>query len=202
MSVTVDDQPLPADRLGLKTVGQVLRHLRREGSRRVVVHVLIDGKEPDLHRLKTVKRFPVATHSIFIETADPRQMADQVLYAVEAELSEADRLQSESAALLKRKQIAPAIEKLGGCFTSWQHVQESIVKTAQLLRIDLDCVNVHGKSLSDLLGDFTAHLRRIRAALEERDFPGLMEMLAQQTTGASSQWRAAVASLRGAILSL
>src|SRR6266496_3765837 len=94
MSVTVDDQLLPADRL----------------------------------RLKTVKRFPVATHSIFIETADPREMAEEVLHTVEAELSEADRLQSESAALLQRKQIAPAIEKLGGCFTSWQHVQESIVK--------------------------------------------------------------------------
>src|SRR5215212_852235 len=129
MSVTVDDQSLAADRLGLKTVGQVLRHLRRSDSRRVVVHVLVDGKEPDLAKLKAVKRYPVATHSIFIETADPREMAEQVLHAVEAELTEADRLTSESAALLQRRQIAPAIENLRGCFTSWQHVQESIVKT-------------------------------------------------------------------------
>ena len=27
---------------------------------------------------------------------------------------------------------APAIEKLGGCFTTWQHAHESIVKTATL----------------------------------------------------------------------
>src|SRR5205809_7525951 len=117
MSVTVDDQLLPADRLGLKTVGQVLQHLRRHDNKRVVVHVLIDGKEPDLHRLKTVKRFPVATHSIFIETADPRAMADEVLQTVDAELSEADRHVGESAALLQRKQIEPAIEKPAGCFT-------------------------------------------------------------------------------------
>ena len=202
MSVTVDDQALPADRLGLKTVGQVLRHLRREGSRRVVVHVLIDGKEPDLHRLKAVKRYPVASHSILIETADPREMAEDVLHTVEAELSEADRLNNESAALLKRNQIAPAIEKLGGCFTSWQHVQESIVKTAQLLRLDLDCVSVHGKPLSGILRDFTSHLRQIRVALEERDYAALSDMLAHQTSSASAQWRDAVASLRGAILSL
>ena len=127
-------------------------------------------------------------------------MAEDVLHTVEAELSEADRLKNESAALLCRNQIAPAIEKLGGCFTSWQHVQESIIKTAQLLRLDLDCVKVHGQPLSKVLMDFTSHLRRIRAALEERDFAALTQMLAQET--ASSQWRDAVQSLRGAILSL
>ena len=44
MSVTVDRELLPADRMGLKTVGQVLKHIRNRS--RIVVHVLIDGKEP------------------------------------------------------------------------------------------------------------------------------------------------------------
>ena len=202
MSVSVDDQPLPADRLGLKTVGQVLRHLRREGSGRVVVHVFVDGEEPDLHRLKTIKRFPIAKHSIFIETADPRQMAKQVLRSIDAELAEAERLKNESAALLQRKQIERAIEKLGGCFTSWQHVQESIIKTAQLLRLDLSCVKVHGTPLSELLEEFTAHIRKIKRALDDRDFASLTQILSDQTTRASVQWRDALESLRGTILAL
>src|SRR5687768_13030329 len=98
MSVTVDQQPLPADRLGLKTVGQVLKHLRRDN--RLVVHVLIDGKEPDLQRLKAIQRTPIANHTVFIETADPRTMAGQVLDEVESQLGEADRLKNESARLL------------------------------------------------------------------------------------------------------
>src|SRR5687768_1685856 len=44
MSVIVDQQPLAAETLGLTTVGQVLAHLKRDN--RLIVHVLIDGKEP------------------------------------------------------------------------------------------------------------------------------------------------------------
>ena len=44
MSVTVDHQPLQAEKLGLRTVGQVLAHLQKDN--RLVVHVLIDGQEP------------------------------------------------------------------------------------------------------------------------------------------------------------
>ena len=58
MSVTVDREPLPADRLGLKTVGQVLKHLRNRS--RIVVHVLIDGKEPALDRLGAHRKALIA----------------------------------------------------------------------------------------------------------------------------------------------
>ena len=89
MSVTVDHEPLAVDQLGLRTIGQVLAHLRR--GNRLVVQVLIDGKEPEKSRLKTIKRFPVSAHTIFIETADPRQMAAGVLDEVESQLRQADR---------------------------------------------------------------------------------------------------------------
>jgi hypothetical protein len=144
MSVIVDRQPLEADSLGLKTVGQVLAHLKR--GNRLIVNVLIDGREPDLKRFRAVKRSPLAGHTVFIETADPRQMAHQVLDEVEAQLGEADRLKLESAALLRKNQVGPAIEKLGGCFSAWQHVQESVMKVAELRRIDPQTIKVHGRA--------------------------------------------------------
>ena len=197
MSVTVDQQPLPAERLGLKTVGQVLQHLRRDN--RLVVHVLIDGQEPDRHRLKAIQRAPIANHTVFIETADPRTMANDVLDEVEAQLGEADRIKSASARLLLRNQIAPAIEKLGGCFTTWQHAQEAVTKIAQLLRIDLASVAVNGRTLTDLLEDFSAHLRQIRAALEDRDFAELSDLLIHRGSRACTQWRDAIRSLRAIV---
>src|SRR5439155_8679362 len=109
MSVIVDDRPLEAERLGLKTVGQVLSHLKK--GNRLVVHVLIDGKEPDLKRIRAIKKFPLNAHNVFIETADPKQMARQFLDEVEAQLTEADRLKGESTKLLDRNQYAPAMEK-------------------------------------------------------------------------------------------
>ena len=44
MSVTVDHEPLPVDKLGLDTVGQVLAHLQKD--HRLVVQVLIMGYIP------------------------------------------------------------------------------------------------------------------------------------------------------------
>src|ERR1700742_2207302 len=94
MSVTVDRELLPADRLGLKTVGQVLKHLRNRS--RIVVQVLIDGKEPKLDRLGSIKKALIAQHTVFIKTADPRQMAGEVLSEIESQLDEVDRLKEES----------------------------------------------------------------------------------------------------------
>ena len=197
MSVMVDRQPLPAERLGLKTVGQVLKHLQRVN--RLVVNVLIDGKQPQLGRLHSLKRTPIANHTVFIETADPRKMASDVLDEVEAQLTEADRIKNESAKLLIRNQINPAIEKLGGCFKTWQHAQEAVTKIAQIMGVDLTLVQVNGRSLPALLEDFNEHLKHIRRTLDERDFAALSDLLVHGSAQACTEWRDAIRSLRAMI---
>src|SRR5208282_3538927 len=107
MPVTVDHSPLRAEELGLRTVGQVLAHLQRE--RRLVVHVLIDGLEPDLKHLADVRKSAVKDHHVFIETADPREMALDILRQVETQLGEADRIKGEAAKLLQNNQNVRAM---------------------------------------------------------------------------------------------
>src|SRR6185369_10590635 len=99
MSVTVDHQPLPAEQMGLTTIGQVLTHLKKE--KRLVVHVLLDGEEPDLEQLGKLKAAPLLGHTLFIETAEPKRMALDVLEQVEDQLSEADRLTTDAVTLLR-----------------------------------------------------------------------------------------------------
>jgi hypothetical protein len=197
MSVTVDHRPLAAENLGLKTLGQVLAHLQKDN--RLVVHVLIDGEEPDLDRLPAVKQSPVSGHTVFIETADPRQMAIDVLDEVEAALDEADRLKTEAAELLQRNQNAPAMEKLAGCFTTWQHAQESVLKTAQLLRIDLALIRAGGGTMQELFEEFSRQLKEIRTSLENRDFVALSDLLLYETTETSAQWRSAIVAMKTTI---
>src|SRR6185436_6395919 len=114
MSVTVDRQTVSAEDLGLKTVGELLVHVQKEN--RLVTRVLIDGKEPDRKRIGALKRSPLLGHTVFIETADPRTMALDVLKEVTFQLTEAERLQIEAAEMLNQGQFAPAMEKLSGCF--------------------------------------------------------------------------------------
>jgi len=197
MPVTVDHEQLADDTIaamGLKTVGQVLSHVQREN--RLVVNLLIDGCEPDLSRLSVVKASPVSGRNLFIETAEPRAMALEVLDEVDAQLAEADRLRREAVDLLQRNHPAPAMERLSGCFTTWNNAQETVTKTAQLLRIDLDLVMIEMRSLSDVLSDFTGQLREIREALESRDFVTLGDILAYEATQTCTHWRQALDSIR------
>jgi hypothetical protein len=197
MPVTVDHEQLADDKIaamGLKTVGQVLTHVQREN--RLVVNLLIDGCEPDLSSISTVKASPLNGHNLFIETAEPRAMALEVLDEVDAQLAEADRLRKEAVELLQRNHPAPAMERLSGCFTTWNNAQESVTKTAQLLRIDLDLVMIEMRSLSDVLSDFTGQLREIREALEGRDFVTLGDILAYEATQTCSHWQQALEAIR------
>jgi hypothetical protein len=194
MPVTVDHETLRAEELGLRTVGQVLAHLQRE--RRVIVHVLIDGCEPDLRKLGDVRKRPLKDHQVFIETADPREMALDILKQVEQQLGEADRIKSEAAKLLQTNQNTKAMEKLSGCLTTWQHAQESLLGTARLLSIDLDKVQVGRGPLTSLITSFAEQLKQIRATLENRDFVSLRDVLVYETSETSSQWREALEAMR------
>jgi len=197
MSVTVDHQVLRAEEMGMRTVGQLLSHVQRDN--RLVVNLLIDGQEPDLDRISTVKRSLLAGHTIFVETAEPRRMAMDALHEVEHQLSEADRLKSDAVDLLQGNSVEKAMQKLSGCFSTWQNAQESITKTAQLLRLDLDMLRVEDQSLSELLSDFATQLRSIKVSLEARDFVTLCDILTYETTQTTDRWRQALEMMREVI---
>lgn len=194
MSVTVDQKQLCFRELGLRTVGQVLSHLQRDN--RLVVHMLIDGLEPDLSRLGTVRRETLDNHELFIETADPRDLASEALAEVAEQLKEVDRLRLDASDLLRRNQPVKAMEKLSGCFTTWLNAHESILKTAQLLRIDLATLNVGNATMMELLGEFTTQLREMKRALEDRDFVQLNDILSYEADRTTGQWRQAIGALR------
>ena len=90
MAVTIDHEPLAAEQMGYRTIGQVLAHIQKDN--RLVTSLLIDGLEPDLDRIGSVRQALLTAHTIFIETADPSKMAIDVLCEVEDQLGETDRL--------------------------------------------------------------------------------------------------------------
>jgi hypothetical protein len=161
--------------------------------------VLIDGEEPDLNRLGALRQSPLRGHTLYIETTEPKQMALDVLDAVEHQLTEADRLTNDAVDLLRGGQTVRAMEKLRGCFSTWQHAQESLLKTAQLLRIDLRRIFVDGRPFNEVLSEFTSQLKLIKKSLENRDFVSLIDTLVYETAETSLGWRAAIRSMRSVI---
>jgi hypothetical protein len=193
VSVTVDHEPLAVENLGLDTVGQVLAHLQKD--HRLVVQVLIDGNEPQVGG-GTWRQTALAGHAVYVETADPRELAMDVLDSIASQLGDAERLKAEAADLLGKNQTAKAMQQLGGCVRIWQHADETVNKTAELLRVNLKAVDVHGRAMEAVLGDFAEQLRQIKGALEQRDFVALSDVLLYETTQTTENWQACIEAMR------
>lgn len=194
MPVTVDSQPLPTEQLGFLTVGDVLAYLQDKN--RLVTNVLIDGQSPDFGRIPALRGSPLAGHSVFIETSAPREIALEVLTELERQMDIAEVSRSEAIAHLSRNEPNKALQKLSGCFTTWQTGQESVQKVAQLLRIDLDKIRNDHQTLSHTLDAFAGQLRTIRQSLEDRDYVTLSDTLEYEVTDSIRQWRGAVDVMR------
>jgi hypothetical protein len=200
VAVTVDHEPLAVKDLGLETVGQVFSHLQKDN--RLVVQVLIDGEEPAPGELGRARQTILDGHTVFIETADPRALALEVLAEVTAQIEQSETFKAEAADLLQKNQSNRAMEKLSTCLRVWQNAGQSIEKTGELLRIDLSAVSVNDQPLAQLMGQVSEQLRQIKTALEQRDFVSLSDVLLYEMTDTSSQWLAAIAAMRDLISSL
>jgi hypothetical protein len=197
MSVMVDDQPLAVEKMGLQTIGQVLSHVQQ--SNRLVVNLLIDGKAPDMSGLSSLRRSPLFGHTVYIETAEPREIALNVLAEVEEQLDQNERRRTEAVDLLQQNKPEKSLEKLGGWFHTWHAAQESVSKVSQLLRIDLNTLRANGQPVAAVLEQFAAKLREIKSALENRDFVALNDVLSYEMTGTENNWRELLAAIRGVI---
>jgi hypothetical protein len=186
MPVTVDQQSLPTESMGLKTVGEVLTHIA--GEDRLVVSLLIDGKQPNLSEINRIRKSLVVGQTLFIETAKSTEMVLEVLDDVQEQLTQAEQSKTQAAQLLEKNQVASAMEKLGIYFTTWQSAQESVLKTSQLLHLDLETTLVGTQPISEILADFTAQLREIKDTLVNRDFVSLTDLLLYDTTETYQHW--------------
>ncbi len=194
MPVLIDSAPIETERLGLSTVGQLLSHVSK--SNRLVVNLLIDGREPNFDDMATVRQGALKGHTLFLETVAPREIAADALDEVERQMAEADRLTGEAVDLLQKNQLAPAMQKLSGCFSTWHSAQDSVTKTAQLMKLKLEDIETAGQSLSSLMTEFSDQLRSIRGALESRDYTTLGDVLTYETPETTRKWRDAMGTMR------
>jgi len=194
VAVVVDRQPLAIKELGLNTIGQVLAHLQK--TNRLPVQMLIDGQEPRPGELSDIRRTALDGHTLYIETANPRELARQVLDETMAQIEQSGPLKEQVAELLQKNQLGRAMEKLGACLRCWQNAQESIAKTAELLRLDAASIVVEGRGLQQMMDEFAGKLRSIKSALEQRDYVLLSDVLLYETADTQRQWLAAAAAVR------
>jgi hypothetical protein len=190
MSVTIDQEELPAEHMGLATVGQVLSHLKSRN--RLVVNLQIDGQSPDLDAMDVVRAQPLKDRSVRIETTEPARMVADVCRDVNVLLDEAETSRLTAIELLQKGSHVDAFRQLGVCFNSWSNSRQSVLQLARLLKLDLDKLQLEDRLLSQFLNEFTQQLTDIRTALEARDFVHLTDILSYEADQVNKHWRSAL----------
>lgn len=193
MGVTVDDVSLEVERLGLSTVGEVLSHVAR--GNRLVVQLLLDGSEPDLGEMDTLRSRNLKGCSLFIETVQPLEIARDVLESVKAGIVESDGLRVDAAERFRNGDASGALQKLSGCFATWINAQESVGKVAKLLRLELTRVVVDERTAEQVLAEFAGNLRQLRDGLEARDHVLCCDVLTYDMEKVREDWELLVGAL-------
>ena len=197
MSVTVDHEKLDIVTPNLRTLGDVFRRL--QASNRLIVRLVIDGVSPDPTHLSTIHGTPLAGHTVFIETVDPKSAALEVLVQAYAELDSADLLKAEAAKFLQSNNWNEAMERLHQCLAKWQQAQKAIVTVGKMFKIDVEGLTVTGRPLRAFSQEFTRQLRDLQTAIQSADMVGVSDVLVYETAHTGDSWRAAIESLRTVI---
>jgi hypothetical protein len=166
---------------------------------RLVTQVLIDGTEPDLSHIPALRSRRLLGHTIYIETTEPAQIARDVLTEVIVQMEQADSARRSATEHLVVGETNKALQKLAGCFTTWQTARQAIEKVAMLLRVDLERIQVEGISLTQILLEFAEQLRSIRSALESRDYVLLADILRYEIDQTTQRWFQAIRQLLGLV---
>ena len=82
---------------------------------------------------------------------------------------------------------------------AWQAAQQAIKQVAQLLRVDLDRIQVGSVTLTQALANFANQLRMIRESLESRDYVSLSDILSYEIGQTVAQWRDALTQMRAIV---
>jgi hypothetical protein len=173
MHIYVDDNPYAVSGLADKTLRQIAMEIRQDLAvkKRMLVAVYTDGLLVPSDELEQV-------------------LAREVLRQSRELAAEAAPLCQQAGELLSGGQTARAMELLGNCIGVWNQVQESLIKSAGLVGLDLANLQVEGKRVNDLMDEFAGQLRQVKDALENRDYVQLSDILQYELPDVAPRWQA------------
>jgi hypothetical protein len=193
MHIYVDDNPYAVSGLADKTLRQIAMEIRQDLAvkKRMLVAVYTDGLLVPSDELETVLDRPAQGYQkVDFQSAVPQVLAREVLRQSRELAAEAAPLCQQAGELLSGGQTARAMELLGNCIGVWNQVQESLIKSAGLVGLDLANLQVEGKKVNDLMDEFAGQLRQVKDALENRDYVQLSDILQYELPDVAPRWKA------------
>jgi hypothetical protein len=192
MHVLLDGQPLDIKRPSL---AEALRAgIAAAGAQgRIIIEVKADGQSLPEESLEFPSDDVAEFAELRLTTADPRQLVRVTLLdAVEA-LESARAEQMTASELLATGKIEESLGHLQTALATWQAVRDVVSRSAAVLRLRLDNVQLQGveehESLSVASGELNAALTSVKTALTHEDWSALSDVLAYDLEAQARLWK-------------
>lgn len=188
MAVFLNDQAVD---LSAATLGQLVHavNARARSEDRVVVEVEVDGESITGEALETRSTEPFdSTREYRFLSASPAALAVETLRQVRERLAQAADLQEQAAAAFQRDEPREAFEQMGGVMAAWLEVQQAVLQAAGLCGVDLDAVEVDGRSVGEFTQGLIAQLGELKEMIAASDTVALADAMAYEWPETVAAW--------------
>ena len=194
MAIFLDDEPVQLEGGDLESV--LAAASTRLGERgRVVVEVQLDGLPIVASNYAEHQDTSVSDTELRLYSADPHELTVTTLQQVKAHLDQARQAQLQAAELFQQDKQAQALEQVIQVIEVWQQVQQAVLHSVQLLRIDVDEKQVDGQTVVELTDSLIEQLKGLHELLTTVDTVGLADVLAYEWPETADRWERLIAEL-------
>jgi hypothetical protein len=202
MSIFLNKQPLtlPPYLTAHSTLGDTLKWVRTQlPAGYVVVAIDRDGKLLEGPDLVHAKKEPIGTSTITLTSAIQKDLALTMLGKLAALIEWLAPQHKNVASELERGATQHGLERLANIVSAWQQIQAAYGNLAKMLDLSLVDLPVREMTGEAVLAEFCRQLAEMQAALSQKDFVLLADILQYEMEGAVANWMALLEATLGVI---
>lgn len=196
MPIFLDGQPVDFPGATLGAVLDVAQQ-RLSQAGRMLVEITLNGETLIGAALDTRRETPVMGVQVNLESADPHELAEGVLEQVRAALADAREAQKQAADFFQQDQSDKAMAQIGHAIAVWQQVQEAVLHSSQLVRMDLNAKEFEGRPMTDLTNALLTQLKSLRDLIGAGDTVALADSLAYEWPEMTDRWDRMIGEMTG-----
>jgi hypothetical protein len=198
MQVLLDGHPLDvacsslAEALAVATVDAEKRG-------RIIVEVKADGVTLSDEKLGNPSSEPSGINELRLLSAEPRALVRHTLLEAVSALENAKAEQAKAAEQIQSGHTEQALNTLQVSVLTWQAVRDIISRSAAVLSLDLDSLELpgvdEGVNFKTATKDLLGHLTQMRTALDKQDWSALSDIVGYDLDAQADVWKGLLIAL-------
>src|ERR1051325_5030733 len=198
MQVLLDGHPLAVSPPSLaEALAAAVADAEKRG--RIIVEGKADGQTLSDEKLCNPPREPSAIQELRLLSAEPRAMVRHTLLDAVTALENAREHQSKSADQIQSGQPDEALQTLQVAVLTWKAVRDIVSRSAAVLELDLDTLDLpgveEGVNFKTATKDLLGHLTQMRAALDSQDWSALSDIVGYDLDAQVGVWKGLLVAL-------